>query len=416
MIIRPAERSGALTAIPASSRRAHVTTIIRITLIGIVISEVVTVSLSYLLRGEFIREGPIIALVCAGPICVWIADRGLRAQQLISNQRDQLLDLNAELEERHDELRDGRDALQAAHENVKTAQSRLLSAHKLEAIGQLAAGIAHEINTPIQFVSDNTSFVKDGVTALGELAVLHSRFLDDHAANPEVAMEIGELKRTWVDKDTDFLLEEMPAAIEETLDGANRVAEIVRAMKEFAHPGSATKSGVDVNRVINTSMQVSRNEWKQVAELQLELDETIPPVWGLAGPLGQTLLILLVNAAQAIAEDRNGSSGKGTIRVTTGQVDGAIEIRVADDGPGVPAEIVDRIFDPFFTTRDVGEGSGQGLPIARSVVVDKHDGEIWVEDAEPGAVFVIRLPTAVADEPGPDQHNETVPRAPSLAT
>jgi signal transduction histidine kinase len=178
-------------------------------------------------------------------------------------------------------------------------------------------------------------------------------------------------------KDADFLMEDMPEAVDETLEGANRVTEIVRAMKEFAHPGSQSKSAVDVNRVIETSSQVSRNEWKYIAELVLDLDKTIPMVQGYAGPLGQSLLIMFVNSAQAMAEHRSaGDPTKGTIRVTTRHEDGVVEIRVADNGPGIPNSIIDRIFDPFFTTKEVGKGSGQGLSIARSGVVDKHRGEI----------------------------------------
>ena len=297
---------------------------------------------------------------------------------------------NAEL---YEDLRKSRDNVQAAHEELKHTQTRLLAAQKMEAIGGLAAGIAHEINTPIQFVSDNTSFIKDSIGALGEIVAAHDEFVDKLDGREEFAKDVTALKALWKSKDGDFLMEEMPMAVDETLEGAQRVSEIVKAMKEFAHPGSKSKSSVDVNRIVQTTKAVSRNEWKYVAELELDLDETLPMIQGHPGPLGQSLLIMFVNGAQAMAEHRDvGEDGKGTIQVSTRQVDGMVEIRIADNGPGIPPEIVERIFEPFFTTKEVGKGSGQGLSIARSVVVDKHGGEMWVEDADPGAVFVMRLP------------------------
>ena len=311
---------------------------------------------------------------------------------------------NAEL---YEELRNNRDRVAAAHEELKQTQTQLLSAQKMEAIGSLASGIAHEINTPIQFVSDNASFVKEAVEVLSQLGRAHVKFLADHAAEPSLATEIEELQGLWNELDCDFYFEEIPEAIDETLEGANRVAEIVRAMKEFAHPGSQDKSSVDVNRVVETTMQVSRNEWKYVSNVELDLEPDLPIIQGHAGPLGQSLLIMLVNSAQAMADHRNvDEDGKGTIKVSTRADDGVVEIRVADNGPGIPQAIADQVFDPFFTTKDVGKGSGQGLSIARSVVVDKHQGEIWIEDADPGAVFVIRLPVNTPSQGEPDSGDE----------
>lgn len=314
---------------------------------------------------------------------------------------------NAEL---YEELRVSRDTVQAAHEELQDTQTQLLSAQKLEAIGSLAAGIAHEINTPIQFVSDNTAFVRESIGTLMTFAKAHLGVMGRLVDHPEYGDEVAEIRKRWKDQDCDFLIEEVPDALDETLEGAQRVAEIVRAMKEFAHPGSQSKSSVDINRVVQTTMQVSRNEWKYIADLQLELDEALPIIEGHAGPLGQILLIMIVNSAQAMAEHRSESDGKGEIRVTTAHDEEMVEIRVADNGPGIPQEIVDRVFDPFFTTKDVGKGSGQGLSIARSVVVDKHQGEIWIENGNPGAVFVIRLPIsaprrsdAATDGPSDDE-------------
>ncbi len=391
-MIAQTARPEPVAALPAFSRSDHFLSVLRITVIGIIAAEIMTVGLSFLLRGEFIPEGPAIALLCAGPISATIADRGLRSARLIRHQHDRLAALNVELEAQYAELRASRDAVQSAHEELANTQTQLLAAQKLEAIGSLAAGIAHEINTPIQFISDNTTFIGEGVEALSELLLSHRQCAAQHSDLPELTEELAEMNQEWDEKDCDFYLEEMPRAIDETLEGANRVAEIVRAMKDFAHPSSETKSSVDINRVIKSSMAVSRNEWKQIADMELDLDPDLPLIEGLAGPLGQTMLILFVNAAQAMEEDCADCDGKGTISVTTRHVDGMVEIRVADTGPGIPDDIVESIFDPFFTTREVGKGSGQGLSIARAAVVNKHQGEIRVENGNPGAVFVMRLP------------------------
>lgn len=288
------------------------------------------------------------------------------------------------------ELRRSHDATQLAHAELQEAQAQLVQAQKLEAIGSLAAGIAHEINTPIQFITDNVSFVAGAVASLQKTISGLPALLERAADHDDLREEAELALARWAENDCDYLINEMPDALTETSEGAYRVAEIVRAMKDFAHPGSAEKVPVDVNRVIRTTAAVSRNEWKYVAEMELDLAEDLPQIPALGGPLGQCLLILIVNSAQALAEQS--SRERGRIRISSRLTDHAVEVRVADSGPGVPNEILHRVFDPFFTTKDVGGGSGQGLSIARSIVVDRHDGDIWVEQGDPGAVFVIRLP------------------------
>jgi signal transduction histidine kinase len=301
---------------------------------------------------------------------------------------------NAELYER---VSRSRDEAHRAHRELKDAQIQLLQAQKLEAIGSLAAGIAHEINTPIQFILDNVSFIEDAIGPLAESIHACSELVAAIQGSPDVAEHVARIEGVWTEKDCWYLLEEMPDAVAETMEGARRVAEIVRAMKDFAHPGSEEKHLVDINRLVRTTVEVSRNEWKYTAELTLDLDDELPEIMAHAGPLGQALLIMIVNGAQALEQQgAGGGAEKGTIRISTALTQGIVEIRVADDGPGIPPEILDRIFDPFFTTKEVGKGTGQGLSIAHSVVVDKHGGEIVVEDGRPGAVFVVRLP--VSDE------------------
>jgi signal transduction histidine kinase len=190
--------------------------------------------------------------------------------------------------------------------------------------------------------------------------------------------------------DYGFLVDEAPAAITQALEGTNRVAGIVRAMKDFAHPADSDKTAVDVNHAIKTTLEVSRGEWKHAADIDLDLDDSVPPIDALRGPLNQTLLILIVNAAQAVEATNNGTRGR--IRIKTSHDAAGVEIRISDSGPGIPAEIMDRIFDPFFTTKKVGSGSGQGLAIARTCIVDQHGGEIYVDTAAAETTFVLRIP------------------------
>jgi signal transduction histidine kinase len=188
------------------------------------------------------------------------------------------------------------------------------------------------------------------------------------------------------------LKEEIPKALSQALSGVQRVARIVQAMKDFSHPGTESKTPIDLNRAIESTLTVCRNEWKYVAELETDLDASLPAVSCLPGEFNQVILNIVVNAAHAIA-DQAKDGEKGVIRVTTRRVNDRVEIRISDTGTGIPESARGRVFDPFFTTKEVGKGTGQGLAIARSVVVDKHQGEIFFEtEMGKGTTFIIRLP------------------------
>ncbi len=293
----------------------------------------------------------------------------------------------------YEEILTARDSLQAAVVELGETQAKLLQAQKLEAIGSLAAGVAHEINTPIQYVADNTRFLKEVMEAHAAVVAAADAALAAVQRGDDIEAAVAGLDAAKDETDFAFLADEAPVAIEQSLEGIDRVAEIVRAMKEFAHPGGSEKASVDVNRAIRTTVEVSRNEWKYVADLELDLEEGLPFVPGLAGPLNQSMLVIIVNAAQAMAEAKGApADGKGRIVISTRSCTDAVEIRFSDTGPGVPPEVLPRIFDPFFTTKEVGTGSGQGLSIAWSVVVEQHGGELYYDDAGPGANFVMRLP------------------------
>jgi signal transduction histidine kinase len=194
--------------------------------------------------------------------------------------------------------------------------------------------------------------------------------------------------------DIDFLDTEIPKAFEQTLDGLARITKIIGAMKEFSRPSNATKVAADLNRAIESTITVSRNEWKYVADLTTDLAPNLPPIVCLGDEINQVVLNLIVNAAHAIAEKNAGSPDvKGTIRISTVLRGDMVEIRVEDSGGGIPESIRNRVFDPFFTTKPVGKGTGQGLAICRSIVVGKHQGTIdFQSQMGVGTTFVVRIP------------------------
>ena len=277
----------------------------------------------------------------------------------------------------------------------KSLEEQLRQAHKLEAVGQLAAGIAHEINTPAQFVADNTKFLKESWDAVVQIMDYCRKMQDEVREGGSVSVEtLARYEELLRQSDVDFLTKEVPNAIDQSLEGLERVAKIVRAMKEFSHPGTSEKRAVDINKVIETTLAVARNEWRYVADVVTHFDAELPFVPCVASEINQVILNLVVNAAHAIAEANQGdNSHKGSITVTTSQAEDAAEIAVQDTGQGIPDGVQSRIFEPFFTTKAVGKGTGQGLALAHTIVVQKHQGKIWFK-TQPGegSTFFVRLP------------------------
>ncbi len=276
----------------------------------------------------------------------------------------------------------------------RTLESQLAQAQKLESIGQLAAGVAHEINTPTQYIGDNTRFVREALPNLNRLLSSFEGLLsaaENHTVTDDLVAEVKDMVE---EADMHYLTEEMPKAIEQSLEGVDRVATIVRSMKEFSHPGSIEKQAVDINRALENTLTVSRSEWKYVADAVTEFDPTLPLVNCLPGECNQVFLNLVINAAHAIAEKLgHDSTEKGTITVSTGHDGDWAEIRVRDTGTGIPEEIRCRVLDPFFTTKEVGRGTGQGLAIAHTVIVEKHGGTLaFKTEIGQGTTFIVRLP------------------------
>jgi PAS domain S-box-containing protein len=271
---------------------------------------------------------------------------------------------------------------------------QLRQSQKLESIGQLAAGLAHEINTPTQYIGNNVRFLQEAFEELRGLMAEYDRQLaaaSGHVLSPEAMREIAAAAEQ---ADTSYLLEEIPKAIQQTMDGVERVRTLVVAMKEFSHPGSKEKSPLNLNKAIESTVIVARNEWKYVADLETDYDASMPMILCLPSEFNQAMLNLIVNAAHAIGDVvRKAGSGKGKIRVQTLNCADWAEIRITDTGTGIPEKVRERIFDPFFTTKEVGRGTGQGLAIVRSVIVDKHSGSIHFETEEgKGTTFIVRIP------------------------
>jgi PAS domain S-box-containing protein len=273
-------------------------------------------------------------------------------------------------------------------------ESQLARRQKLEAIGQLAAGMAHEINTPTQYIGDNIRFLQDAFGDLGGLLAHYTALLQAARAGTLPLSLLRQIESTAAHLDIAYLVEEIPQAIQQSLEGIERVTKIVQAMKDFSHPGAGHKIPIDLNRAIESTITVARNEWKHIAEVVLDLDPSLPPAPCLPDEINQVVLNLIVNAAHAIAEvvEAHGS-GKGCITVRTRQERDGVVLSITDTGSGIPAAIRDRIFDLFFTTKAVGRGTGQGLAIAYDVVVRKHAGTITFDTVEgEGTTFMVRLP------------------------
>ena len=273
-------------------------------------------------------------------------------------------------------------------------ENQLIQAQKLESIGQLAAGIAHEINTPIQYVGDNVHFLQTSFEDINKVLSKYRTLKDSDQEGISFDYRRDEVEKVIQETQLDYLTREIPKALDQTLDGIERVRRIVQSIKAFAHPGQEAKRDVDINQAVENNITVARNEWKYVADLVTDLEPSLPLVSCVLGDINQVILNILVNAAQAVSEVvQDGSKGKGKISISTCQDGPWVEIRISDTGNGIPERIRPKIFDPFFTTKEVGKGTGQGLAISHTAVVERHHGSITFDtEIGRGTTFRIRLP------------------------
>lgn len=283
-------------------------------------------------------------------------------------------------------------------------QMQLTQAQKLESIGRLAAGIAHEINTPAQYVNDNISYVRKEMEDVERILAAHTALVSWLQSRPAMSPEVTEILESISGIDHETLRREIPAALTDAIDGMGRITKIVRAMKSFSHPGGEKMAPADLNQTIESTLIVCRNEWKYVAETETHFAEDLPLVPCLRADFSQVILNLVVNAAHAIkgVVEKSPSGQLGRITVTTSVNDGWAEVRISDTGTGIPEAVRSHIFEPFFTTKEVGLGTGQGLAMARSVIVERHKGTLTFEtEVGRGTTFIIRLPLRQEPRPAP---------------
>ena len=299
-------------------------------------------------------------------------------------------DITARLEQERTQ-RQLQDQLYSEMQERERMAMELRVAQKLESVGRLAAGIAHEINTPIQYVGDGVAFLQSAHADQERLLAAYRKAFERLGAGEPAEAVLDSVKEAEQAADLEFLSVEIPKAFQRTLEGVDRVAAIVRAMKEFAHPDGAEHTPADLNHAIETTLLVAHNEYKYSAEVDTKLGP-IPEVMCNVGELNQVFLNLIVNAAHAI-EESGKDAATGRISVTTATGRESVVISIADNGCGIPEENLEKIFDPFFTTKAVGRGTGQGLAIARSIVAEKHGGSIDVQSTVGvGTRFIIKLP------------------------
>jgi signal transduction histidine kinase len=337
------------------------------------------------IRGE---DGNIVA---AAEVCRNVTGR-LELEDEVKQRNIELGQLNKQLKQRTAELTETFQKLTREVEQRERADIELRHAQKLQAVGQLAAGIAHEINSPTQYVGDNIRFLAESFSDLQRLIAKYREAVELLADAPQYAAVAQQVRRDEEAVDIAYLEQNIPPAFEQALDGISRISTIVGAMKEFAHQDQREKSAADLNRALQGALTITRNEYKLVADIETELGE-LPPVMCHVGDINQVFLNLIINATHAISDVVGESGNRGKIRLRTTTEGDNVRIDISDTGSGISESIRERVFEPFFTTKEIGRGSGQGLAIARSIVSDKHGGCLTFE-SEPGngTTFTIKLP------------------------
>ncbi|MGK9475633.1 ATP-binding protein [Melioribacter sp. OK-6-Me] len=319
----------------------------------------------------------------------------MKNEQLVINAKDRkrkILQINSLEIKDEKELRGVVFILKDKTESI-AVENQLAVSQKMESIGQLAAGIAHEINTPLQYISDNINFLEHAFFNIMEYLSFINEAFDKLVPLEEIIKTAREKEKEY---DFEFLKEEIPNALDQSHTGIRRVNRIVLSMKEFAHPGTNEMSHYDLNHSIEVVTNITRNKWKYIADLELELDPKLPNVYCNLDQINQVVLNMILNSADAIEEKiKAGLYKKGTIRIKTAKKENNVEIIIWDNGIGIKEEYLHRVFDPFFTTKEVGKGTGQGLSICHNIIVNKHKGSILINSRyKEGTKFIIKLPSS----------------------
>ncbi|MGD0510054.1 MAG: response regulator [Terriglobales bacterium] len=291
-------------------------------------------------------------------------------------------------------IRDSHGKIEAMVISARDVSARRITAQneKLSAIGQLAAGIAHEINTPVQYVSDNIAFLRDTWNQLD--AAMAACLTPTHGSVASASRPSEPLLPGGPPEDWDWLRQEVPKAISQSFEGIRRIRKIVSAMRRFSHTGGGERESVDINEALDATLTVVQNQIKHIADVQTDYQPNLPRVECYADEMNQTFLNLIVNAAHAICEaSTKQARERGKLTIRTQQIDSDVQIEIQDNGTGIPVAVRARVFEPFFTTKQVGEGTGQGLTICHDIVVQKHHGKIWFDtELDKGTKFSVRIP------------------------
>jgi PAS domain S-box-containing protein len=267
-----------------------------------------------------------------------------------------------------------------------------MQTEKLSAIGQLAAGVAHELNTPAQYVSDNLTFLRDTWSELDAamaFCAAPAQALIPSDSGSSDGVIFASSPRDW-----DWLRKEVPRAISQSLEGIRRMTKILGAMRRFSHTGGGEREEVDLNEALDATMTVAQHQIKDIADVQTDYRPELPRVECYCDELNQVFLNLIVNATHAIRDaSTQGTGHRGKLTIRTRQIDRDVQIEIQDNGSGIPQDARGRVFDPFFTTKQVGEGTGQGLAICHEIIVQKHHGTIWFDtEIDKGTTFFVRIP------------------------
>lgn len=319
----------------------------------------------------------------------------LTSKWMLRNEaRRHLVELQSEMKRRTLELVRTTEELKRESAERERIETELRLAQKLEAVGMVASGIAHEISTPIQFVGDSVEYLRNAFETLREVnGKFHEMLVGSASDNARRAVELAEQKLSLAASETDIV-----EALDGMVEGTRRIGNVLGAMKEFMHPVNREKAPADINHALSNTLTVARSEYRYVARLETDFADNLPFLICHIGDLNQVFLNLVVNAAHAVGEVFARTRKLGLIRVSTRRDGNDIVIEIADDGPGIPAGIRERVFEPFFTTKPAGRGTGQGLSIARAIVVDRHGGTITFDtELGRGTTFKVRLPF----DPGP---------------
>ena len=302
-------------------------------------------------------------------------------------------------------IRDSRGEIEASVISARDIGDRRMAMQneKLSAIGQLAAGIAHEINTPVQYVSDNIAFLSDIWKQLD--AAMAFCLTPAHASIPSDSRPSAAVTSAGPPEEWDWLRQEVPKAIAQSLEGIRRMSKILAAMRRFSHTGGGEREQVDLNEALDATLTIVQNQIKHIADVQTDYQPNLPRVECYPDEMNQAFLNLIVNATHAIREaSTKEAAERGKLTIRTRQIDNDVQIEIQDNGTGIPVPVRARVFEPFFTTKQVGEGTGQGLTICHDIIVQKHHGKIWFDtELDKGTKFSVRIPIQFDSDIGDPQ-------------